>query len=158
MKRAAVILLLLFATVVVARVQDEVYWPTPEPTPYEWPTPYPTPMPTPVCDHTSNSATRFEQIRLLPPLKIKNFDLHNIEYLFADKIGLHVGSLTADGETAMPPNIWKEYKSKQYWILYCAAFVRGPDGQMMTCGHIYTIVEVAPEQMKKEKAPRIKPL
>lgn len=132
-------LLLAFAGVVA---QDEFdAYPTPAPTPYEWPTPDPTPRPTPDCDHTSDSAERFEAVRLLPPAKIRNFDLANIEYLHEDKHGIHVGKLTADAETVMPADIWKAYKEKYWWLLYC-----------LKCGHIYTIVEVAPGQMRSTKA------
>jgi hypothetical protein len=111
-----------------------------------WQSPSPTPAPTPTpidCDHTSNSADRFKAIALLPPLKIRNFDLRNIEYTFEDKAGLHVGSVTADEQTVMPANIWKEYKSKFWWVLYCEKD-----------GHAYTIVEVTPEQMQEYKAPK----
>ncbi len=109
-----------------------------------WPTPDPTPEPTPICDHESNSAERFSHMRLLPPLKIKNFDPRRIEYLFEDKAGFHVGTLTADTATVMPKNIWKEYKAKYYWVLYCSLD-----------GYVYTVTDVLPEQMQK---PRRKPL
>lgn len=118
---------------------------TPDPEPYSWPTPEPTPEPTPICDHESNSAARFESVRLLPPLKIKNFDARSIEYLFEDRTGLHVGRLSLDEKTVMPANIWKEYKNKYYWVLWC------------TCGYVYSIVEVDPRQMSQERPKRIKP-
>ncbi len=141
MKSLFVTTLFLLLSVFVCGQDD---WPegvpTPEPTPYYWPTPLPTPEPTPVCDHTSNSATRFENVRLLPPVKIKNFDPRRIEYLFEDRVGLHVGTLVADEATVMPKDIWREYKSRYYWILYC-----------VLDGYVYTIVEVAPGQMMKEK-------
>jgi hypothetical protein len=70
------------------------------------------------CDHTSNAASRFEEVRLLPPVRIRYFDPARIEYTHEDKHGIHVGSLTADGETIMPEKIWQEYKKKYYWILY----------------------------------------
>lgn len=141
MKLAAVIVVLFLATIAAARFQEDVPWtPDPDPTPYEWPTPVPTPEPTPVCDHTSNSSERFDQIRLLPPLKIKNFDPHSIEYLFEDRIGIHVGRLTADDTSVMPANVWKEYKDRWYWVLYC-----------VNDGHIYTMVEVSPGQLKAAK-------
>lgn len=90
------------------------------------------------CDHKSNSAERFSHVRLLPPVRIRNFDLANIEYTHEDVKGIHIGSLTADDDTEMPGNIWKEFKSRIYWILFCSR-----------CKHIYTMVEVLPQQIIK---------
>jgi hypothetical protein len=143
--RYAAILIAIFALAGIVPAQHE--WPTPEPielgsTPEPTPEPVPEP-PEPDCDHESNSAERFEAVRLLPPLKIRNFDLRNIEYTFEDKAGLHVGTITANKNTVLPPNIWKEYKSKFWWVLYCSKD-----------GHAYTIVEVTPEQMKEYQTPK----
>lgn len=136
---------IMFAAIVFG--QDDPFatfdYPTPEPTPYQYPTP--TPEPTPACDHTSSSADRFEVMRLLPPLRIRNFDLHNIEYTFEDRAGLHVGSLNADESTVMPANIWRQYKEKYWWILYCSKD-----------GHIYTIVELTPDQIRAYKTKKEK--
>jgi hypothetical protein len=108
--------------------------------------PEPIPEPEePECDHTSNEASRFEVVRLLPPVKIRNFDLRNIEYTHEDKFGIHVGSLSANAESVFPPDIWKEYKNKFYWVLYCSI-----------CKHIYTIAEVTKEQIKEPEKPKRK--
>jgi hypothetical protein len=138
-KRLAILAMITLTFAGFAAAQEADPW---EPSfDYSTPTQEVTPEPTPECDHTSNSAERFEHVRLLPPLKIKNFDPRRIEYLFEDKVGIHVGSLTADTATVMPKDIWKEYKSRWYWILYCDRD-----------GYAYTIVEVAPGQMQTAKA------
>lgn len=95
------------------------------------------------CDHTSNSAGRFSHVRLLPPVRIRNTDLANLEYTHEDKHGIHIGKLTTSADTVMPEDLWKVYRSRWYWILYCSK-----------CSHVYTIVEVLPEQLRQYKAVR----
>jgi hypothetical protein len=145
MKYAAILLTILaFSGVLPAQDSEPDPWPPTHDAVAEEKLPEALPdPPEPDCDHTSNSAERFEAVRLLPPLKIRNFDLRNIEYTFEDKAGLHVGTVTANKDTVLPANIWKEYKSKHWWVLYCSKD-----------GHAYTIVEVTSEQMQEYKAPK----
>jgi hypothetical protein len=137
------VLLILQLCVANFAFQEEYNYPTPEPTPWIAPTPEPTPEPTIECDHVSDRATRFEQVRLLPPAKIKSFDPRSIEYLHEDKFGIYVGRLNMDEETVMPKDLWKEYKQKHYWILYC-----------LRCSHVYTIVSVSGEQIRAAHEPK----
>lgn len=37
------------------------------------------------CDHTSNSEERFANMRILPPVKVLDWDGRHIEYSFIDK-------------------------------------------------------------------------
>lgn len=122
------ILFLVFASVVAA--QEE----------YPWPTPEPTPVPRPECDHESNSVRRFQLVRMLPPFQITELKLpESIRYRFRDDVEnvWHVGSLTVDEKSAMPANVWREYRERWYWVIYCERD-----------GHVYTLTEVAPGQMK----------
>lgn len=45
-----------------------------------------------------------------------------------------------NSETVMPKDIWKIYKDKLWWLLYC-----------LKCGHVYTIAELTPAQLKGTK-------
>lgn len=89
------------------------------------------------CDHTSNSSERFAQIRLLPPVRIRNYDPRNLEITHEDKSGVHAVTLNFDGTTVLSGDVGKTYAKKFWWILYC-----------IKCHHVYTIVDVLPSQFK----------
>lgn len=89
MKRTAALamLFLIFACVAVAQ-DDLLPWPErhyPEPTAIA-------DQPEPECDHLTDSAERFEQMRILPPAKIKSFDPRTIDTFTKTRRGF-----TSDG-------------------------------------------------------------
>jgi hypothetical protein len=83
------------------------------------------------CDHTSNSFRRFDNTRLLPMVKITVVDFTHIKFDHQEASGI----LTLDKETVGPAKFTKGF----YWILYC-----------LKCKHVYTIVDVQPEQIKRK--------
>jgi hypothetical protein len=91
------------------------------------------------CDHISNSKQRFEAIRLLPPVSIRNADPAKIEYTFEDKHTIQAGTLQMDNSTVRPPDFMKTYSKKKWWVLYS-----------ICDSHVYTIVEVTPLQFIKK--------
>lgn len=113
---------------------------------YEWPQQYYPPAeaipdePEPECDHMSTTHERFAQMRLLPPAKITSFTGKEVDYVYDDRFGNYVGKLTVNAETVYAKDLWKNYKGKWYWLLYC-----------LKCGHLYNIVELSPTQLKGMK-------
>lgn len=67
------------------------------------------------CDHRNNSIERFEDIRLLPALKISNYDPLHVEVVYGDKNGLAYKSLKMRPDSSVPKSV---DKNKWYWILY----------------------------------------
>jgi hypothetical protein len=133
---ALTLMLLVFAGVAVCQEPEIIH---------EWPTQYYPPAevkeePEPDCDHLSSSAARFREMRILPPSKITSFTGKEVDYVHEDKFGNYVGKLTINAETVMPKDLWKTYKGRWWWLLYC-----------LKCGHAYNIVELSPAQLKNFK-------
>lgn len=92
------------------------------------------------CDHTSNRKERFDAMRLLPPSRIKNFDPSHVEIISQNSVSVFADTLNMDAETVVDKDVTKNWKDIDVWILYCSIDK-----------HIYTIVRVLPNQIRKSK-------
>ncbi len=91
------------------------------------------------CDHESNSMKRFEDIRILPVVRIDMFNGTDLTYRHPDLKGIHI--LNIDKRTAMPDEFSKTYRKRLWWIVYS------------TCdNHIDLIAEPAPRQLYGAKS------
>ena len=61
-------------------------------------------------DHTSNSEERFANMRILPPVKVLDWDGRHIEYSFIDKVGIHFGHFDVDKDTSFDVDFTKDWK------------------------------------------------
>lgn len=93
------------------------------------------------CDHTSDSFERFENMRLLPPVKILDANpvTRVIKYKVETKMEVRYGEFVLDADTKFEGHIWSDYKGL-WWVLYCRRD-----------NHVYTLVKVNPEQIKDAK-------
>lgn len=53
------------------------------------------------CDHVSDSKERFDNVRLLPPIKVRHWNGKQIEFTYEDKKGIYVGSAEVDASSAV---------------------------------------------------------
>jgi hypothetical protein len=134
-------LLLLLAGVVVA--QDDVDYPFRHYNPYAERERDPEPeLKRPECDHTSDSRSRFDAMRYLPPVTVRKFTPDGIEWEHRQFTGEHTHT---DETTDKPSNFDLAVKGTYWWVLYCIA-----------CRHTYSIVR-APEPRLATKKEKSKP-
>lgn len=91
------------------------------------------------CDHTSNSAARFENVRILPPVRVRNYDGQHIEYTFEDKDAVYAGTMLADKDTVMDADFPKEWRKHQWWLIFC-----------VIDRHVYAVRRLDPKQIVKK--------
>lgn len=73
------------------------------------------------CDHISDSRQRFEQMRIMPPVKILDWDGKRISYSFIDREGIAFGSFDVDADTTLDADFIKAWRKGEWWIVYCNA-------------------------------------
>lgn len=88
-------------------------------------------------DHTTNSEERFANMRILPPVKVLDWNGRHIEYSFIDKVGIHFGHFDVDKDTSLDDTFIKEWKRGMWWMLYC-----------VQDRHLYLIQRVRDGQIK----------
>lgn len=92
------------------------------------------------CDHTSNSAERFENMRILPPVQIISFERKTVVYTFSDKYTVYTGAFDVTDDTELDPAFAAEYKKGFWWILYC-----------VKDRHLYVVRRMDPKRMQHKK-------
>jgi len=88
-------------------------------------------------DHTTNSEERFANMRILPPVKVLDWNGRHIEYSFIDKVGIHFGHFDVDKDTSLDDTFIKDWKNGLWWVLYC-----------VQDRHLYLIQRVRDGQLK----------
>jgi hypothetical protein len=89
------------------------------------------------CDHTSNSAKRFDAIRLLPPVKIRAFNGLTIETTFEDSKSITAVSFDISKETVRPGDFGKTFNQGYWWVMYS-----------ICDSHVYVVTPVLDKQFK----------
>lgn len=89
------------------------------------------------CDHITTAKERFDATRLLPPIKIRNYDGRVIEYTYEDRLGVYVGSFAVEADTVLPADFGKKYRIGLWWVIYC-----------IKDNHLYAVHELGPAQKK----------
>lgn len=93
--------------------------------------------PPPLCDHTSDRDSRFQKVRLAPPVTVTHITPTEVETVHQDRVGTYANTFTRDKGSILPKDFdMKAVKGKLFWVLYCE------------CRHIYSLVELTPEQMR----------
>lgn len=87
------------------------------------------------CDHTTNSKTRFDNVRITPPVKIRAWNGKLLEVTYEDRLGVYAESFEADRESIID---FTKYEGKWMWIMYCEKD-----------RHLYLVTPVLPKQLSK---------
>lgn len=69
--------------------------------------------------HEGSNISQFEDLRVLPPVSILNFDGANVDYQIDDIHEMRVGNLKVDASTVLPKDFAAKYKKGHWWIAYC---------------------------------------
>jgi hypothetical protein len=97
----------------------------------------PKPTPTP-CDHDSNSKTRFENVRLTPPVRVLDWNGKELSVVYRDAHEVEYWTFIADSSSVI--HLDGDYKTQTVWILFC-----------LKEHHIYTVVPLTEKQKRGNK-------
>lgn len=103
----------------------------------------------PLCDHTSDSEERFSWMRIKPPIEVRFFNGHQIDYALGKVIYHDRQGLTVDASTVQHDDFARKYAEGKWWVIFCARPTgRKVNGRPEICNHVYVVTKVLPQQIQ----------